>query len=52
MDSFVNFFGMVIELFKIPITVYGFTFSFWNIFIFCLFASAVCYLIGGFFSAR
>lgn len=50
MEVLISFFGLVIELFKIPITVYGFTFSFWDIFIFCLFSSIICYLIGGFFS--
>lgn len=50
MENLAIFFGLVVDLFDIPMTVYGFTFSFWDVFMFCLFASALCYFIGGFFS--
>ena len=50
METLTSFFGMVIDLFKIPMTIYGFTFSFWDVLIFSLFASLVCFLIGGFYS--
>lgn len=31
MDDLMRFFEEVLKLFKMPMTVYGFTFSFWDI---------------------
>ena len=42
-------FVAVIEVFKTPFTLYGFTFSFWQIFVWTLVAGLVLYLIWGFF---
>lgn len=36
----------VLELFKTEFSIYGFTFSFWQIFCFTVVASIVCWLIG------
>jgi len=30
-DDLMHFFGVVLDFFKMPMTVYGFTFSFWDI---------------------
>ena len=31
MEYFLHFFEVVLDFFKMPMTVYGFTFSFWDI---------------------
>ena len=38
-------FSYVMELFKIEFTIYGFTFSFWQVFVFSIVVSLVCWLL-------
>lgn len=40
------------ELFKVPITLFGFTFSYWEVFCFVIVAGIVAYILGGFFSGE
>lgn len=39
-----------VEIFKLPLTLFGFTFSYWEVFCFGIVASILAYIIGGFFS--
>ena len=43
-------FFKTIDAFKVPITIFGFTFSFWEVFCFIIVAGIVAYIIGGIFS--
>lgn len=49
MESLIALINMCIEFMKTEITVYGFTFSFWGIFIFTIVASIAAYVVGGIF---
>lgn len=44
---FSEFLGSILALFQITLDVYGFSFSFWDIFIFTLFVGIVLKFIGG-----
>lgn len=46
MEVLVSFFSVIIEGFQIPFTVYGFTFSFWDLMIFSVFMSVLVGFIG------
>ena len=46
MESFLTYFSGILDLFKMSFTVYGFTFSFWDIFLFTTAASIVLRFIG------
>ena len=46
MDFFMEYFAGILSLFKMPLTIYGFTFSFWDIFLFTCAASIVLRFIG------
>ena len=46
MSELAAVFAVVIELFKIEFSLYGFTFSLWQVFVFTVVASLVCWLIG------
>lgn len=46
MEVFITYFSGILELFKTPIYVYGFTFSFWDIYLFTLAACIVLRFIG------
>lgn len=39
-----------LSIFRLPVTILGFTFSFWEVFCFVIVAGIVAYIIGGFFS--
>lgn len=52
MSILVTYFEMIMELFDTPMTIYGFTFSFWDIFKFCIFASLFAYLVGGIYGTN
>lgn len=38
-------FSAVMRLFQLEFTLYGFTFSFWQVFVFAVVASLVCWLL-------
>lgn len=42
-------FAATLALFKMEFTIYGFTFSFWNVFLFVIVAGLVLRFIGGLF---
>lgn len=42
-------FDATLALFKLEFTLYGFTFSFWNVLLFVIFGSMILYFIGGLF---
>ena len=47
MDVLTGFFGSIYDLFQIEITVYGFTFSFWDVFfMFSLIVSVIFGFLG------
>lgn len=46
MEAFLAYFSGILDLFKMPFTVYGFTFSFWDIFLFTTAAGIVLSFIG------
>lgn len=41
MDDFISVMMAILEFFKIPIVIYGFTFSLWNVFMFGAFATLI-----------
>lgn len=43
-------FAKTVEVFKVPINLFGFSFSFWEVFCFIIVASIIAYILGGFFS--
>ncbi len=43
-------FAKTVEAFKVPINLFGFSFSFWEVFCFIIVASIIAYILGGFFS--
>ena len=47
MDAFISIFLLIWDMFKIPLNVYGFTFSFWDVFLFTVAASIILRFIGG-----
>lgn len=49
MEYISRFFGIIVDGFKMPITIYGFTFSWWEIFIICALAGIVIVAIVHFF---
>ncbi len=46
--EFLPFLDEVLKLFKINMTVYGYTFSFWDIYIFSTVGALLVFFIGGF----
>ena len=50
MEIFGSILSVTLELFRHDINVFGFTFSFWEVFVFSLVAGVLAYVIGGFFS--
>ena len=46
MDSFLSALRVIMDGFDIPMTIYGFTFSFWDIMIFSVVVSILAYFIG------
>lgn len=46
MEVFTQYFAVIIEGFQIPFTVYGFTFSFFDLIIFSVVASILAGFIG------
>jgi len=49
MEHLAWLFSTVIDVFKTPFTLYGFTFSFWQIFVWSIVAGIALYLIWRFF---
>ena len=42
-------FEATLAIFKMEFTIYGFTFSFWNVLLFVIFGGMIIYFIGGLF---
>lgn len=47
MQDVLDLMGVILDGLKTPITVYGFTFSIWNVLLFSMIAAAVASFIGG-----
>lgn len=47
MDVLVGFFGGIYELFQVEMDVFGFTFSFWDVFMFSLVTGVIFSFLGG-----
>ena len=45
MEDIATLFSVVIQLFQIEFTLYGHTFSLWQVFVFGVVASLVCWLL-------
>lgn len=45
MEPFFELMGLVIEFMKTPVTIYGFTFSYWDVVLYMIVFSAVCAFI-------
>lgn len=43
-------FSAVLSVFKLEITLYGFTFSFWNVFLFSIVAGLLLWFVGRLFN--
>mgnify|MGYP004499896905 CR=1 FL=1 len=52
MGIFGNYMSLILQAFRYPITVYGFTFSLWHVFLFTLFGSIVVGFLGDLLSLR
>lgn len=50
MENVKAMFDATLAVFKIPITIYGFTFSFWNVFLFVIVGGMVLAFIGRLFN--
>lgn len=50
MEYIARFFGIIVDGFKMPITIYGFTFSWWEVFIIVTIGGLVIGAIVDFFS--
>lgn len=46
MTYLLAFFERIVDLFNIPMTIYGWTFSFWDLFLFSLFGGIIAAFIG------
>lgn len=46
MDIFTSYFAVIIEGLQMPFTVYGFTFSFWDLIIFSIIVSILARFVG------
>ena len=44
-DDFAALIAATVDIFKIPFTIFGFTISFWQIFLFSAFAGIVAWII-------
>lgn len=42
-----DFFTLILRFFQLPMTIYGFTFSFWDIFLFTIVVFILARFIGG-----
>ena len=49
MGFFVSFMASVYDIFNIPLNVYGFVFSFWDVLVFSMVGGVVFKFIGGVF---
>lgn len=52
MDVLAYLFPLLVDIMKIPFTVWGFTLNLWEILLFTLVAPIVLYLIVGFFNGN
>ncbi len=52
MEYFAKLLSGTLSLFKLPVTIFGFTFSFWEVFCFVIVAGIIAYIIGGLFSGN
>ena len=51
MEVFAAVLKTVLDIFKLDFTLYGFTFSLWQVFIFTMAASILLWMLGRFFNA-
>lgn len=52
MEALANLLSNTLSLFQIPINIWGFSFSFWQVFLFTCIASIVCWFLGRFFGGE
>lgn len=52
METFGAVINAVVGLFQMPLTLYGFTFSFWEVFLFTIVVGIIAFILGGFFGGR
>lgn len=50
MEDIYNFFSAVIQLFKIPMNVYGYVFTFWDVFLFTAVVGLIMWFVGSLFN--
>lgn len=50
METLQAWLSAVLGIFRVPFTLYGFTFSFWDVFLWSLVASVIIAFIGGTFN--
>ena len=50
MEIFGKILSSTFSLFRMDLTILGFTFSFWEVFVFTVVVGVLAYIIGGFFS--
>lgn len=50
MEIISKLFSVTLAVFQLPITIFGYTFSFWQVFCFSVVAGIVGYILGGFLS--
>lgn len=51
MEDLKTLFDFVLDLLKMPITIYGFTISFWSIIVWTLIATVCLFVIGKIFNS-
>lgn len=49
-NFFIGLMELVFDFMKTPITIYGFTFSYWDVFLIIIVFSAICVFIRGVFN--
>lgn len=52
METFGAVITAVVGLFQKPLTLYGFTFSFWEVFLFTAVVGIIAFILGGIFGGR
>lgn len=52
MEVFQTWFSAVLGVFQVPFTLYGFTFSLWDVFLWSLVAGLVIAFLGGVFGGE
>ena len=50
MEVLQSWLSSVLDVFQVPITIFGFTFSFWDVFLWSIVAGLVLTFLGGLFN--